>query len=1141
MGSRTYDWGVASSGAPFAAPRQASQSAHVSDRLGEETSILASEARLVAMTYPDLERQVICGRVDGWHSLTIERYSLRRTPTVVVLMPNGATRPHSSRPVSALGPATRDVPTLRRRLPRSGRSGSKLADRDELETTAADAIDNRAKRVDGLAPIASTVVQQDHRSRTNLVQHPTRDNVCARHGPVERLDVPEHDTEVQFAHPAGYPIVARAVGRSEQPRGPGAHCLSDALAGPLNLLVELPTAELREKGVGPCVVAQLVTVRGDPRDHVGIRTHVQPHAEERRTHLFPLERIQDMVGVRGERAIVKGDRHAVHARVPRRDASSGSCQRLHRRPALHDSGLKGVLAAGLSAAIACQARQSTEIVPRRHHEIVRLDRPEARTGWQNLRVGSPHAQPGGHHSPVQHAVGALDNDDHVGAEGREKTNHCLRVTQTESSPLDRVSTNGDVVAIAPPRHTADDRRRPRGQTRHSSILYRGGTVSPADESSSAALPGEKAASHLNIGILAHVDAGKTSLTERILFEAGVLAAPGSVDAGTTATDSMDIERRRGITIRSAVTSFRRDELGVNIIDTPGHPDFIAEVERALGVLDGAILVLSALEGVQAQTLILWRVLQRMKIPTVIFINKVDLTHARPRAAFDEVRTRLSARVLPLTKVTRGAESNLQSVPWSDGTIIESLAEVCPITLNEWATGVPTETGALLTRIRHHVARAEITPVLAGSALTGSGVAELLDAATRLLPRTQPDLNGSPKGLVFKIDRDHHGKRVFVRMLGGSLSTRELVELRGRPKSRITGVQVAADGAFVDCKRVFSGQIAVLRGLDLARVGDTIGDYETHAPDFAPPTMEAIVEAVHESDRMVMYGALSELAEQDPLISLRINGARNEIAISLFGEVQKEVIADLLDEWHGIEVRFRESTTICVERVVGAGAHVERVHENGNPYLGTIGLRIEPGEIGSGVAFALEVERGSMPAAFFSATEEGVRKALKQGLSGWSVTDCVVTVTESGYLARQSHAHQKFSKSFSSVAADFRYLGQLVVARALARAGTVVCEPVDRLDLEVPTASLGAILGLIGQVGGSIDQTDLAGPATRLRGLLRTSEVRGLAIRLPDVTNGEGVLIHEFDHYEAVRGDPPTRERVGPDPSDRDEWFREMPR
>ncbi|MGI8899706.1 MAG: GTP-binding protein, partial [Nocardioides sp.] len=226
-------------------------------------------------------------------------------------------------------------------------------------------------------------------------------------------------------------------------------------------------------------------------------------------------------------------------------------------------------------------------------------------------------------------------------------------------------------------------------------------------------------SSLVLGIVAHVDAGKTSLTERLLFEAGVIDAPGSVDAGTTRTDSMELERRRGITIRAAVTSFALGELVVNLVDTPGHPDFIAEVERSLGVLDAAVLVLSSVEGVQPQTVVIWRALQRIGVPTVLFVNKVDRAGADVGRVLEQVRRRLTSSVVELARASaQGArEAHVTPVPLVDESVVAVVAEADDRVLARWVAGEPARRGDVLRALRQGVRRGALTPLVCGSAIT----------------------------------------------------------------------------------------------------------------------------------------------------------------------------------------------------------------------------------------------------------------------------------------------------------------------------------------------------------------------------------------------------------------------------------------
>jgi ribosomal protection tetracycline resistance protein len=623
---------------------------------------------------------------------------------------------------------------------------------------------------------------------------------------------------------------------------------------------------------------------------------------------------------------------------------------------------------------------------------------------------------------------------------------------------------------------------------------------------------------LNLGIVAHVDAGKTSLTERLLFEAGVLDHPGSVDAGDTQTDSMALERQRGITIRSAVVSFEWRRTTVNLIDTPGHSDFIAEVERALTVLDAAVLVVSAVEGVQAQTLVLMRALQRLGLPVVLFVNKIDRAGAEPDQVLDEVGARLSSEAFALGQVRGAGTRGAAYLPFGLG---------------------PSE----LDELRGTVRAAAAHPVLFGSAITGAGVPELLDTLTTLLPTgngTTRDRTSQPAeacGTVFKVDRGDAGRVVLARVRSGSLRVRDRVALNGRPAEKVTGLRMFDRGRLVGVDEVPAGRIAAVTGWSAARIGDRFGPRGTGGAgaggatgvEFSRPTLETVVDPVRPADVVAMYSALTELADQDPLIDLRRDEGRREIAVSLYGEVQKEVVAAVLAAEYGVEVAFRPTTSICVERVRGCGSAVQLIATAPNPFLATVGLRVEPLPVGAGHEFGLEVELGSMPPAFFTAVREGVEATLEEGVHGWAVPDARVVMTHSGYYPRQSHAHATFDKAMSSTAQDFRSLTRLVLAEALVRAGTVVCAPVHRFELEVPEDTLSALLGELSRHQAVPLETTVRGRSAVLVGEVPADAVHGVQQRIPHLTRGEGVFTSGLDHYAPTTGPPVERGRARPDP------------
>ncbi|MFC9425577.1 GTP-binding protein [Streptomyces sp. NPDC056987] len=663
---------------------------------------------------------------------------------------------------------------------------------------------------------------------------------------------------------------------------------------------------------------------------------------------------------------------------------------------------------------------------------------------------------------------------------------------------------------------------------------------------------------LNLGILAHVDAGKTSLTERLLHAADVIDEIGSVDDGSTQTDSLALERQRGITIKSAVASFAVGDTTVNLIDTPGHPDFIAEVERVLSVLDGAVLVVSAVEGVQAQTRVLMRALRRLRIPTLVFVNKID----RPGAGYARVLRGITEKLAPsgiaLTAAGRLGTPAAHARPYGPDApafaaeLAALLADHDDALLAAYVDG-----GAPLpyTRLRAELAaqtrRSLVHPVFFGSAITGAGVEALMAGITELLPTAGGDSGGPVSGSVFKIDRGPAGEKIaYVRMFSGTVRVRDRLPLHPVPRGaaertgKVTAIGVFERGPAVPGDALTAGRIGTLAGLTDIRIGDTIGTPRpgpASAHHFAPPTLETVVTPVRAADRGALHLALARLAEQDPLIGLRRDDVRQETSVSLYGEVQKEVIQATLADDFGIGVTFRETTTLHIERPAGTGAAAEILDKDANPFLATVGLRVEPAPVGSGVEFRLGVELGSMPYAFIKAVRETVTETLGQGLYGWRVTDCLVTLTRSGYAPRQSHSHAVFDKSMSSTAGDFRHLTPLVLMDALKRAGTRVYEPVHRFRLDIPADLFGAVLPVLARLRAVPRTSAPRGASYLVEGDIPAASVHGLELQLPSLTSGEGVLEYFFDHYRQVPGAPPARPRTDHDPLHRTEYLLRVQR
>jgi ribosomal protection tetracycline resistance protein len=620
---------------------------------------------------------------------------------------------------------------------------------------------------------------------------------------------------------------------------------------------------------------------------------------------------------------------------------------------------------------------------------------------------------------------------------------------------------------------------------------------------------------LNLGILAHVDAGKTTLTERLLYAAGVIDEVGSVDKGTTRTDSLALEQQRGITIKSAVVSFPIDDVTVNLIDTPGHPDFIAEVERVLSVLDGCVLVVSAVEGVQPQTRILMRALERLDVPTVLFVNKIDRMGADPERVLDEIEQRLTPEVVPM-----GSAAGL-------GTRAAAFASFGPAD----------------EELSERSRAGELHPVFFGSALTGAGVEEVMGGITRLLPGRAGDDDGALSAGVFKIERGPGGDRIaYTRVFSGAVNVRDRFDA-----GKVTAIRVFADGDTVQRDEVHAGEIAKLWGLEI-QIGEWLGEPRGGAEHhFAPPTFESVVAPADPADGRRLRVALGQLAEQDPLIGVRQDDTRGEISVSLYGEVQREVIESTLADEYGLQVEFRETTTICVERPTGTGEAVEILNTPTNPFHADLGLRIEPAAPGSGVEFRVEdgVDKRSVPLyvfktfdSFVQHMDEFVRLALEEGLRGWRVTDCVVTLTEIAYSLADGPPSRRGPMPTTR---DIKRLTPLVLMQALEQKGTVVCEPVFRVRAEVPTEAIGPVLAALGRLGAGAGTPRPRGELSVLETALPASCLQELRRQLPGLTGGEGVLDADFAGYQPVAGEPPVRRRLRPDPRNLDEYLAQVGR
>src|SRR5579872_1204430 len=667
----------------------------------------------------------------------------------------------------------------------------------------------------------------------------------------------------------------------------------------------------------------------------------------------------------------------------------------------------------------------------------------------------------------------------------------------------------------------------------------------------------------NIGIAAHIDAGKTTTTERILYYTGRSHKIGEVHEGTATMDWMEQEQERGITITSAATTCEWQDCTINIIDTPGHVDFTAEVERSLRVLDGAVAVFDAVAGVQPQSETVWRQADKYRVPRICFINKMDRVGADFYRAVDTIVDRLKARPVPI-QIPVGAEEkfkgivdlvDMKAVIWRDETLgaefdvvdipedlrekaqmyreqmIEAVSEFDDVLFEKFVHGEALTNDEIRAGIRKATIALKIFPVICGSAFKNKGVQTMLDAVVEYLPSPLdiPPVQGSDvdnpdvkivrhaddkepfAALVFKIMTDpYSGQLAFFRVYSGKMSAGESVfnVAKGR-KERVGRLMRMHANKREDITEIMAGDICAAVGLKTVSTGDTICD-EDHpialeSIDFPTPVIQLAVEPKTKADQEKMGMAIAKLAQEDPTFRVNTDPETGQTILSGMGELHLEIIVDRMMREFGVAANVGKPQ-VAYRETIRQMAEFDYTHKKqtgGSGQYARTKLRVEPNP-GKGYEFENEIKGGNIPKEFIPAVEKGVVEALEGGiLAGFPMVDVKVSVFDGAY-------HEVDSSEMA-----FKICSSICVKEACRKAKPVLLEPVMAVEVVVPDEYMGTVNGDLISRRGQLEGTEIQGTTQMIRVILPLSEMFGYATELRSRTQGRGSFTMHFSRYEEV--------------------------
>jgi ribosomal protection tetracycline resistance protein len=618
---------------------------------------------------------------------------------------------------------------------------------------------------------------------------------------------------------------------------------------------------------------------------------------------------------------------------------------------------------------------------------------------------------------------------------------------------------------------------------------------------------------LTLGIFAHANAGKTTITEHLLYHTNVIDSIGRVDAGNTVTDNMKVEQERGITVRDTLVSFKLGDKTIQLIDTPGHVDFSAEVERAINVLDGAVLVISGVEGLEAQTYTIWRFLKEKNIPVIIFINKMDRLGADYDRVLSELQSNLEVPIINFKHIVKKDNGNLEIIDSTKEELIEELSLIDDETMKEYVEGKEMDLERIFTKIISLTHEAKMFPVIGGSALIDIGMNDLINCIKYYIPSTKKKLEKEFSGYVYTVRVDENGKNAYIKVLNGELNLRDNIKLSEETTGKVKRLYIPEGSKLVPIDKAYSGDLVIANGLDV-NCGQLIGNNDGMDKyiSFVKPLLTMEIKSIDKEHNIELMNALKILNEEDPYLNVRYNKKTSSINCSLMGEVQAQIVKTLLEERFGLEVNI-ENPIVIHKEVPTQSAQAKATYTT----VSGIELEVTPLQRGSGFRYVSKVSTDYLHLKYQRQVERLINYYAQQGLHGWELTDMEVALIDGQF------------DSMGSDPMHFNIITPLALFRCLKQAKMKLLEPISTFTLTTPEKDLSVVIKLLTSKNGIYEITKHFDGIITCEGEAPSKNMLNFPLELSMITSGRGAYSSYISKYEISKDQEAEMGFIGSDP------------